>query len=240
MIPIRTFSALLTAISAFSVVGLGCDSSGSGSSSSSRSPNTDARRAALGGDLPPPGAKATFYKFGAADSKIGFTAAKVTQKHEGSFKSFEGAIGLVNNDPHMSAVQVAIDLDSVSIEPAKLATHLKSADFFDVAKFPKATFSSTAIRPGSEPSTFNVTGKLDLHGVSKPLTFPAVIRLTPEGVDANGEIKLNRKDYGIVYPGMANDLISDDVTIELKIHAERAKQEPSPEGVPPPNAPRAD
>jgi polyisoprenoid-binding protein YceI len=140
----------------------------------------------------------------------------------------------------MSAVQVTIDLDSVSIEPDKLASHLKSADFFDVAKFPKATFASTTVRPGSTPTTFNVSGRLDLHGVSKPLTFPATIRLTSESVEADGVIKLNRKDFGIVYPGMANDLISDDVTIELKIHAERAKQEPSPEGVPPPNAPRAD
>jgi polyisoprenoid-binding protein YceI len=114
----------------------------------------------------------------------------------------------------------------VTIEPDKLAGHLKSADFFDVAKFPKATFSSTTIRPGSAPSAFNITGKLDLHGVSKPLTFPATIRLTPESVEATGEIKLNRKDFGIVYPGMPDDLISDEVTIQLKIHAERAKTEP--------------
>jgi polyisoprenoid-binding protein YceI len=230
MSPIRTFSVLLAATSVFSLVGLGCDSS-------KNSPAADPRPdSALAADLPPPGAKAIFYKFGGGDSKVRFTGAKVTQKHEGLFKSFDGTIGLVNNDPRMSAVQVAIDLDSVSIEPAKLATHLKSADFFDIAKFPKATFSSTTIRPGSTPSTFNVTGKLDLHGVSKPLTFPAVIRLTPEGIDVDGEIKLNRKDYGIVYPGMADDLISDDVTIQLKIHAERPKSDPSPEGGPPADA----
>jgi len=225
MSPIRTFSALLAAAAAFALGGLGCDSS-------NRS-TTNQRPASSAPALPPPGSKAIFYKFGAADSKIGFTGAKVTAKHEGSFKSFEGTIGLVNNDPQMSAVQVAIDLDSVSIEPDKLATHLKSADFFDVAKFPKATFSSTTIRPGSPGSTFNVTGKLDLHGVSKPLTFPALIRLTPEGIDVDGEIKLNRKDYGIVYPGMADDLISDDVTIRLKIHAARTKNDSPPQGATP-------
>jgi len=229
MSPIRTFSALLAAIAVFSLVGLGCDSS------SKRSPTAGPRPTSAGATLPPPGTKAIFYKFGAADSKIRFTGAKVTQKHEGSFKSFEGTIGLVNNDPQMSAVQVAIDLDSVSIEPDKLATHLKSPDFFDVAKFPKATFSSSAIR-ASAASTFYVTGKLDLHGVSKPLTFPAVIRLTPEGIDVDGEIKLNRKDYGIVYPGMADDLISDDVAIQLKIHAEQPKNDPSPKGVTPAGA----
>ena len=55
-----------------------------------------------------------------------------------------------------------------------------------------------------------------------------MIRLTPEGIDVDGEIKLNRKDYGIVYPGMADDLISDDVTI-LKIHAERPKNDRPPD-----------
>ena len=229
MTPIRTFSVLLAATSVFAIVGLGCESNKS-------SPTADLRPdATVLPDLPPPGTKAIFYKFGAGDSQIRFTGAKVTQKHEGLFKSFDGTIGLVNNDPRMSAVQVAIDLASVSIEPDKLATHLKSADFFDIAKFPKATFSSTTIRPGSAPSTFYVTGKLDLHGVSKPLTFPAVIRLTPEAVDVDGEIKLNRKDYGIVYPGMADDLISDDVTIQLKIHA-GPKNDPSPKGGTPADA----
>ena len=225
MSPIRTFSALLVAAAAFALGGLGCDSS--------KRSTTNQRPASTAAALPPPGSKAIFYKFGPADSKIGFTGAKVTAKHEGSFQSFEGTIGLVNNNPQMSAVQVAIDLDSVRIEPDKLATHLKSADFFDVEKFPKATFSSTAIRPGSPGPTFNVTGTLDLHGVSKPLTFPALIRLTPESIDVDGEIKLNRKDYGIVYPGMADDLISDDVTIRLKIHAARPKNDSPTQGATP-------
>lgn len=225
MNPRWTISALLAG-ALLSLGGLGCDSD-------KRSPTTDPRPAAkLVADLPPPGAKAEFYKFGPANSKIGFTASKVTAKHEGSFKSFEGNIGLVANSPHMSAVQVTIDLDSVTIEPDKLASHLKSPDFFDVAQFPKATFSSTTIRPGNGPAMFNITGKLDLHGVSKALTFPATIRLTGNNVEADGEIKLNRKEFGIVYPGMANDLISDDVIIQLKIHAERLKDGPAAKGVP--------
>jgi polyisoprenoid-binding protein YceI len=171
---------------------------------------------------PPLGAKAVFYKFSAPDSSIAFTGAKVTKKHEGSFRSFEGTIGLVAGDPLMSAVQVAIDTDSLTIEPAKLAAHLKGPDFFDVAKFPKATFASTTIRPGDAPSTYNVTGRFELHGVSKPLTFPATIRIAGGGVEADAEFKINRKDYGIVYPGMPDDLISDDVAIKLTIRAKPA------------------
>jgi polyisoprenoid-binding protein YceI len=167
--------------------------------------------------LPALGTKAAFYKFGPPDSKIEFTGAKVTGKHEGSFGSFEGTIGLVNNDPTLSAVQVTIDLGSLTITPPKLAGHLKSADFFDVAKFPKATFSSTSIRPSSGTSTYNVTGRLDLHGVNKPLTFPATIRTTADSIEGEAELTINRKDHGIVYPGMPDDLISDDVRIKLVI-----------------------
>ena len=176
--------------------------------------------------LPPPGTKTSFYKFGPPDSKIAFTGAKVTKNHEGAFRSFEGTIGLVASDPTMSAVQVNIDMTSVAIDPAKLTTHLKSKDFFDVAQFPNATFASTTIRPGATPSSYNVTGKLTLHGVTKPLTFPATIRIADGSLEADWEITLNRKDYGIVYPGMPDDLIRDEVAIKLSIRAKSATGAP--------------
>ena len=168
---------------------------------------------------PPSGTKATFYKFGPPDSKIAFAGAKLTKKHDGAFGSFDGTIGLVTAEPLMSAVQVNIDLASVTIDSDKLATHLKSADFFDVANFPKATFSSTTVRPSGTASVYSVTGKLNLHGVTKPITFPVTIKISPDSVDATGEFNINRKDYGIVYPGMPDDLIRDDVSVKLTIHA---------------------
>lgn len=216
----RSIGPLVASAAALSLAVIGCD----------KSPSQEAPRPApvdAGSRLPPPGAKAVFYKFGPPDSKVTFTGAKVTGKHEGTFNSFEGTIGLVNDDPLMSAVQVSIDLGSLTIQPAKLATHLKGADFFDVTKFPKATFSSTAIRPNSGPPMYNVTGRLDLHGVSKPLTFPATIRTTSDAVDAEAELTINRKDYGIVYPGMPDDLISDDVRIKLSIVARPTKTAPA-------------
>lgn len=183
-----------------------------------------------GKPLPPRGTKTVFYQFGPPDSKVEFTGAKVTKKHEGSFRSFEGTIGLVAGDPTMSAVQVNIDMSSVAIEPGKLTTHLKSKDFFDVEQFPNATFASTTIRPGTGPANYNVTGKLTLHGVTKPLTFPATIRIAADGVEADGDILVNRKDFGIVYPGMPNDLIKDDVAIKLTIRAKSTAGSPASEG----------
>jgi len=220
MTRLRTFVGLLASGAALSLGPMGCDM---------RTSHDRPRAAPIDAGLnaPPPGTKAVFYPFGPPDSKITFAGAKVTKSHEGSFGAFEGVIGLVSGNPLMSAVQVSIDLASLTIEPQKLAAHLKNADFFDVAKFPKATFSSTMLRPSGAPSTYNVTGKLDLHGVTKPLTFPATIKILPGAVDADGEFTINRKDYGIVYPGMPDDLIRDDVSIKLTIHAQRAKAEPA-------------
>ena len=233
MIKSRFFGLLLASSAALSWAVLGCD----------KSPSPQDHRLTYveaGPRVPPLGTKAAFYKFGPPDSKIEFTGAKVTGKHEGAFSSFEGTVGLVNNDPIMSAVQVSIDLGSLTITPPKLAKHLKGADFFDVDKFPKATFSSTAIRPSSGTSTYNVTGRLDLHGVNKPLTFPATIRTATESVEAEAEITLNRKDFGIVYPGMPDDLISDDVRIKLTIVAHPSKASTAPEGGSPADARTAD
>jgi len=220
MSQITTFVGFLASGAALSLGSVGCD----------KSPSPERPRATVaeaGQEAPPPGTKAVFYKFGPADSKIAFTGAKITKKHDGGFGSFEGTVGLVNGNPLMSAVQVNIDLASLTTDSEKLAKHLKSSDFFDVAKFPKADFGSTSIRPGSAPSTYNITGKLNLHGVTKPLTFPATIKVTADAVDADGELSINRKDYGIVYPGMPDDLISDEVSIKLTIHAQPAKAEPS-------------
>jgi polyisoprenoid-binding protein YceI len=225
---LRTTAARFhVASAALALLAGGCDKGGPAPAPRPYSGTSDAGGLLAKGPTPPPGTKAVFHKFGPSNSKIEFVGAKITNKHEGAFRSFDGTIGLVANDPTMSAAQVSIDLASLTIEPPKLAAHLTGKDFFDVEQFPKANFTSTTIRPGSSPTSFNVTGKLNLHGVIKPLTFPATIHVSEGGVDATGEIALNRKDFGIVYPGMPDDLISDNVTIKLTIHAKPAESAPA-------------
>jgi polyisoprenoid-binding protein YceI len=100
---------------------------------------------------------------------------------------------------------------------------LKSADFFDAEKFPKATFVSTSVKPGGEKNaTHTVTGNLTMHGVTKSISFPATIRLAPGSAEADAEFAINRKDFGIMYPGASDDLIRDDVLIKLTIRAKKA------------------
>jgi len=157
-----------------------------------------------------------------ANSNIDFVAAKVTRSHNGSFKQFSGTIDLLNSDPLQSIVTIAIDTASVQTDEADLTKHLQTPDFFDVAKYPKATFVSTKIEPSTaNGATHTITGNFDLHGIKKSISFPATIQVGPTNVSVNADFAINRKDFGLVYPGKADDLIKDGVNIKLNLNVPR-------------------
>jgi polyisoprenoid-binding protein YceI len=168
-----------------------------------------------------PDGAAVRYEIDPATSKIEWVGSKVTGKHEGGFRQFQGAVSLVDGAPEKSSVNVEIDAGSLYTDSERLVTHLKSPDFFDVAKFPKASFASTAIKRAGEGAPFTVTGNLTLHGVTKSITFPAAIRTAPGAVDVDAEFAINRKDFGLVYAGKPDDLIRDDVVIKLTIRSQK-------------------
>jgi polyisoprenoid-binding protein YceI len=172
-------------------------------------------------------------QFSNETSKIGFVGSKVTGSHEGAFTKFRGTVRLADGKPEASSVEVDIDTDSVKVEPEKLQNHMKSPDFFDTAKFPKATFKSTEIKPGgANGATHTVTGNLNLHGKEKSISFPATLAVSGTEASAKAEFSINRKDFDIVYPGAPNDLIREGVVIKLDLHAPRgnvpAKDTPRP------------
>jgi polyisoprenoid-binding protein YceI len=174
---------------------------------------------------PPATAAGTELAITPGNSKVEFTGSKVTGKHDGGFKQFKGAITLVGDKPEASSVTVSIDTPSVYTDADGLTKHLQTADFFESGKFPTATFTSTKIAPdlAKGAGNFIVTGDLDLHGVKKTVTFPAEINVTPDAVTVNAEFTINRKDFGILYAGKADDLIRDDVVIKLTLKAPRKK-----------------
>jgi polyisoprenoid-binding protein YceI len=67
-----------------------------------------------------------------------------------------------------------------------------------------------------------VTGNLTMHGVTHGVTFPATIKVDGNTVTARADFKISRKDWGVVYPGQPDDLISDDVRIIFDIVASKA------------------
>lgn len=158
----------------------------------------------------------------AAASSIGFTGAKVTGQHNGSFPTFTGTLDLDPARVENSRVAVDIDTTSVTTDTPRLTTHLKSADFFDVERFPRATFTSTAIAPGgANGATHTITGNLALHGVTRAISFPATVTVSPSEVTATAEFVINRREFGIVYAGMPDNLIRDDVAMHLRLRAPR-------------------
>jgi polyisoprenoid-binding protein YceI len=165
-------------------------------------------------------ARSATYVFSNIDSEVGFVGAKITRKHDGSFRSFRGTVQLVDGDPQKSSVKAEIDTASIMADEDRLTGHLKSPDFFDVQRYPQATFTSTSVRAGAaDGATHTVTGNLELHGVTKSISFPARIGITGDAVAVDAEFVIDRKDFGIAYPGAPDDLIKDDVLIKLKIRA---------------------
>jgi polyisoprenoid-binding protein YceI len=153
------------------------------------------------------------------NSKIEFVGSKVTGKHNGSFGDFSGQVDYAGA-PENSRVSITIKSDSITTDTPDLTKHLKTADFFDVAKYPEANFVSTTIKPGGENgATHTVTGNLTLHGVTKAITFPATINVTPDVATVDSSFSINRKDFGINYAGAADNLIREDVVLTLHVRA---------------------
>ena len=78
------------------------------------------------------------------------------------------------------------------------------------------------VADASKGGTHVITGNLDLHGVSKSISFPATVRLSAAGVEVDSEFAINRKDFSIVYAGMPDDLIKDDVLMKITLRAKPA------------------
>jgi polyisoprenoid-binding protein YceI len=153
------------------------------------------------------------------NSKIEFVASKVTGSHNGSFGDFSGEVDF-NGTPEQSRVNINIKSDSINTDTPDLTKHLKTADFFDVAKFPEATFVSTAIKAGGEGgASHTVTGNLTMHGVTKSVTFPATINVTPDAATVESTFSINRKDFNLNYPGAPNNAIRDNVVLTLHVRA---------------------
>ena len=153
------------------------------------------------------------------NSKIEFVASKVTGSHNGSFKDFSGEVQYTGQI-EKSRVTVTIQTNSVNTDTSDLTTHLKTADFFDVAKFPTSTFTSTEIKPGGDKgASHTVTGNFTLHGVTKSISFPATITASADAITVESTFSINRKDFGINYAGAADNLIRDEVVMTLHIKA---------------------
>ncbi len=150
-------------------------------------------------------------------SSVGFVGSKVTGSHEGKFEKFSGKLAL-KDGKLPQAVSVDIDMGSVTTDADKLTKHLQTGDFFQVAQYPTATFYSTSIEEGGDAGvTHVINGHLTMRGVTKKVSFPAKATFSDKQIEVSSEFSINRKDWGIVYPGKPDDLIRDQVLLKLHI-----------------------
>jgi len=151
-----------------------------------------------------------------SSSKIGFIGSKVTGSHNGGFTNFAGKLQVANGKI-VGSPEIKISTKSLWADDKRLEGHLKSKDFFDVENHPVATFTVTSIE--ADAGKQKVTGNLDLHGVTKSISFPADIRIADDAVAVKADFAINRREFNINYPGRPNDLIRDNVVIKLDVQA---------------------
>lgn len=166
-------------------------------------------------------------------SRLGFSArhAMVTTVR-GSFNEVEGEFHADVDELSNSHVSITLQADSVDTRNAQRDEHLRSADFFDVERFPTITFRSTAIEEIHERA-YIVTGDLTIRDVTQQITVP--LELAGVMVDAFGETRagfegsrrIKRRDFGLEW-NMPMDkgavLVSEKIDLEFEISAIKQEQ----------------
>jgi polyisoprenoid-binding protein YceI len=144
---------------------------------------------------------------------------------KGSLRGLKGVLQHDEADPTRSSVSVTADVNTLSTGDEQRDGHLKSADFFDAAKYPEIAFRSTSVMKTGDGG-LKVDGELTMHGVTKPVTFAV------EGSDApskdpwgnlrlgfSATAKVNRKDYGLTWNSTLETggvLVGDEVALSLE------------------------
>ncbi len=174
-------------------------------------------------------ASAATYVIDSSHTQVEFTYSHLGFSNiTGRFGDVDGSFDFNPADPAKSSIEVSIPLATMSTGVAKLDTHLASDDFFDVAKFPTATFKSTKVNVISADK-LKVEGDMTIHGVTKPVVLDVTINKLGEhpmrktaavGLDASTTIK--RSDFGV---GRMVPMVSDEVRLEITMEAQRPKAE---------------
>ncbi|MEO8431625.1 MAG: YceI family protein [Acidobacteriota bacterium] len=172
---------------------------------------------------------------------VGFRIRHFVTKVEGRFRDFDGTVTLDRQSPAVSRVDLTIQAASIDTNAENRDKHLRSADFFEVEKYPTITFKSTKITPKGA-DTFDVTGDFTMHGVTKSITVPVhhlgfLKAGKQEKTGFEIAFVLNRKDYGITWNRAVDAgsvMLGDDVEINIQVEANRTDDKPAAVPVPAP------
>jgi polyisoprenoid-binding protein YceI len=148
-------------------------------------------------------------------SRVGFTASTVLFDVDGHFKDYKVMVDGDVKQPETLKIKVEVAASSIDTDNAKRDEHLKSPDFFDVAKYPTIRFESTKVE--QQGRTLQVTGKLDMHGKQQSITIPFKIAQGKNGAGVDtvaykGKLTLDRTAYGI-----GTDSVAAKISLEKEV-----------------------
>ncbi|GAB3891551.1 YceI family protein [Larkinella knui] len=177
-------------------------------------------------------AKTVTYAVDTEQSTVVWNAKKVGGEHTGNIKLSKGEF--VFNGNKLTAGNFTADMTTLSENKnsERVVNHLKGDDFFSVEKNPTAAFKITKLDAISGAKTgeanYNVTGDLTIKGTTNPITFPAVVKVSGDAVEATAKLVVNRLAYDIKYRAAvigtaADKIIEDTFSLDLKLVGKKSK-----------------
>jgi polyisoprenoid-binding protein YceI len=177
-------------------------------------------------------AQTTSWQYDASHSKIAFSISHFgISETEGKFTKFEGVVLADKPDFSDAKINFTIDVNSINTEDGQRDTHLKSPDFFDVAKFPSISFNGKSLKSVGK-NKYKLTGDLTMHGVTKEVVLDVLYRgtvvdpfkNTKAGFKVTGAI--DRTNWGLAWNGKlatGDLLVGNEVNLEGNLELLKGK-----------------
>jgi polyisoprenoid-binding protein YceI len=169
-------------------------------------------------------------------SEVSFQIRHLVSQVRGRFNDFGGVIQMDPKNLAASSVDFHIKVTSIDTNQADRDKHLRTPDFFDVAKYPEITFKSKSIAAAGKDK-YNVTGTLTMHGVSKEITVPVTYLGAVKDPFGGGsragfqlETTVDRKDYGIVWNKAIDNggvMLGDEVKVAINLESVKKGEAPA-------------
>jgi polyisoprenoid-binding protein YceI len=172
------------------------------------------------------------YVIDKSHSDASFQVRHMMSRVRGHFNDYAGSIAVDPARPEAASVEFTVKAASIDTDNENRDKDLRSANFFDVEKFPEITFKSTKVKAAGKDK-YDVTGTLTIHGVAKEVTLP--VQFLGFGKDPWGNDKagfsidtiLNRKDFGISWNKALDTggvLLGDDVWVSINLETAKKKE----------------
>ncbi|MFP4538648.1 MAG: cytochrome b/b6 domain-containing protein [Dichotomicrobium sp.] len=157
-------------------------------------------------------------------SEIAFSGEAAGQTVEGVFEDFSGSVEFDSEAPENTTATIIIQLDSVKTGNSDVDGTLPGSDWFNTGDYPKAVFTADGAARAEGDNAYVLNGTLELKGNAGDVAVPFTIDAEGDTATANGNITINRLEYGVGPDGPVSGItVGEEVTISFTLHAEKAK-----------------